>query len=199
LIVAARTADLRAPLSRLTGPCAVVSLRVVQTSQQKLGFLLAVFASLVLLLGTLQRSAVGVLTARQAWMNLAVAVVVSGVLAWPFPGLVQAFCMVMRMTAPAAAVFALVRSRYDLIAPLVLLGLVFQFCLWLADFVAAGGTPRRLPRAAAAGLRRAFGRHERPPGGPGNPPAAAGVIIVRAPAHDGSEPDSSPPPTDTVP
>lgn len=151
----------------------------MNTSQQRLGFFLAMFASLVLLLGTLQGALAALLTARQAWVNLAVALVVSGILVWPFPGLVQSFCMVMRMTAPAAAIFAVVRGRYDLIAPLVLLGVVFQLCLWLAEFVMRGGGPRDLPSAAARAWRRLSGREPRPPAQPGSPSSGGGLVIIR--------------------
>lgn len=107
----------------------------MQTRQQRLGFFLGVLASLVLLFGAVGTQAAPMLTIRQAYLNLAIAAVTSLLLMWPFPGLVESFCSLMRFSALAAAVLAAVRSSYGLLPPLLLLALVFQLLHSLTKYL----------------------------------------------------------------
>lgn len=130
--------------------------------QRRLGLYLAVFASGVLVFSALQRSQTSVLTLRQAYINLGVAVVASLILVWPFPGLVQVFCGILRFTAPVAGLLFLVRGRWAYVPPLLLLGLVFQGCMWVAEEVKEGRGPSGMWRDIRYGLSRLRGARGSP-------------------------------------
>lgn len=104
----------------------------MSSSAQRLGFFLALAASVIMLLGILRTdplTGVPFLTVRQAYINLAVAVVVSLLLVWPFPRLVETCNGILRLSAPATGVFAAVRGLWTLVVPLLLLGIVCH--LWV--------------------------------------------------------------------
>ena len=162
--------------------------------QRRLGLYLAIFAGGVLVFSALQTSQESVLTVRQAYVNLAVAVVVSFVLVRPFPELVQVFCDVLRFTAPVTALLFLARGRWAYLPPLLLLGLVFHGWAWVAKEMRAG--------RGASGIWRDLGSRGRVARGRPTPfkpdetgPPAGGTYVVRGPqeAPAGPPPEESPP------
>lgn len=169
--------------------------------QRRLGLFLAVFASGVLVFSGLQPQ-ISVLTLRQAWINVAIGVVVSLLLLWPFPDLVQVFCGIMRFTAPVAALFFVVRGRWGYLPPLLLLGAVFHAFMWVAEEMRAGHGPRAMLDV----LRARLGQSRAKPGpktGDERPPQGGGTFIVRGPDNlpgsDESESSLDAPPRDTSP
>lgn len=125
--------------------------------QRRLGLYLAVFASGVLLFSALQQSEASVLTLRQAYVNLGVAVVATLVLVWPFPELVQVFCGILRFTAPVTGILFLARGQWAYVPPLLLLGLVFQGCMWVAQEIREGRGLSGMWRDMRYGLSRLRG------------------------------------------